>query len=261
MQKENTKLIFDFGKIPAVNNFIFKKEIPKEKIYKLKLFICEKCWLLQLSDIPKPEILFNHYHHFSSASKGNIDHLNKVSLFLKRNFFNKKKVLEIGCNDGTLLKFLNNLGFDCYGVDPAKNIKQNNSIKIYKDFYNLNFIKKFKLHEKNFDLIIGLNVFAHNDTFMEMFEASAKLLNEDGILISEVAYLPPTIGLGNFDTIYHEHVCTYSLLSLENALKIVGLHVFDAELLNTQGGSIRILASKNSNQEKTFNYLKLKKMS
>ena len=88
-KKNNTKLIFDFGKIPAVNNFIFENEVTNEKIYNLKLYICQNCWLLQLSDVPKPEILFEHYHHISGASKGNVNHLNEVSLFLKKNYSKK----------------------------------------------------------------------------------------------------------------------------------------------------------------------------
>ena len=251
-------LVYDFGKMPAVNSFIYQYEIKSEQLFDLKLYVCDKCWLVQLSDVPKPEVLFEHYHHISGSSKGNVLHLSDVSKYIKKYYPEKSRVLEIGCNDGTLLNFLYESGYACYGIDPARNISQNSKIKVYKDFFNTKFVEKFIEENGLFDIIVGLNVFAHNDNFISMFDASSQALSENGIFLIEVAYAPSTIGDGNFDTIYHEHVCSYSLFSLENALKSVGLNIIHAQLIETQGGSIRVVAKKKSYETKSQSYEKIK---
>lgn len=253
-----TVLIFDFGMIPAVNNFIFEKEIDSEKLYKLSLYVCKKCWLIQLSNVPDPDVLFKKYHHVSGASQGNINHLSMVADYIKKHFPNHNKILEVGCNDGTLISFLNEKGYECFGIDPAKNINHDKNMTIYKDFFNTNFVKQLVLKNSCFDIVIGLNVFAHNDSFIDMFKASRECLSTKGVFIVEVAYAPATVGDGNFDTIYHEHVCSYSLFSLESALNSVGLYIFDAELINTQGGSIRIIANKDQYNDKSKSYMRIK---
>jgi SAM-dependent methyltransferase len=175
-----------------------------------------------------------------------------------KHFTHNTKVLEIGCNDGTLINFLNKKGYKCFGVDPAKNINQNQNLTIYKDFFNTNFSRKLTKADAYFDIVIGLNVFAHNDSFINMFEATSQILSNEGVFILEVAYAPSTIGDGNFDTIYHEHVCSYSLLSLENALNSVGLYIFNAQLIDTQGGSIRVIANNDKNNTKSDTYKNIK---
>ena len=258
-KNKTTSLVYDFGQIPAVNSFIYKNEINDEKLFNLELYVCNHCWLVQLSDVPDPKLLYENYHHISGSSKGNVSHLSDVSNYIHKHYPDKLRVLEIGCNDGTLLDFLNQLGFECIGVDPAKNISQSDNIKVYKDFFNNEFVNNLIKVDGLFDVVIGLNVFAHNDSFVDMFDASYHALNDDGILLVEVAYAPSTIGDGNFDTIYHEHVCSYSLIALESSLHSVGLDIIHAELIETQGGSIRVIASKKTNQTKSKSYQNIKK--
>lgn len=249
-------LLYDFGQMPAVNNFIDKKNVSKELKYPMELHVCKKCWLIQLSSVPDRSSLFDYYHHVSGASVGNVSHLEDVSEFIIQLMPNKGKVLEVGCNDGTLLNFLNKKGFNVIGVDPAKNIKQPKNIKIHQDYYGTSFNLKNPKYNGSYDLIIGLNVFAHNDCFLDMLIASSDLLNENGFLLLEVAYALETICDGNFDTIYHEHVCSYSLTALDYALHKVGLKGIDVKQIPTQGGSIRVIASKKESLKKTSNNYK-----
>ena len=142
----NSKIIkvYDFGMMPPVNSYLEYNDISLERLFPLVLYVCEKCWLMQLGEVPDPKILYSNYHHISGASKGNKDHLKQVSKYINSNYPLSKSILEIGCNDGTLLNFLDDLGYESIGVDPAKNISQRESIKIYKDFFGSSFSKKLK---------------------------------------------------------------------------------------------------------------------
>jgi SAM-dependent methyltransferase len=255
---ELNQLVYDFGFMPAVNSYITLSEVKIEKKFPLSLYICNKCWLLQLNYVPVPELLFTEYHHVSGASVGNVEHLKSVSIVLDGILKNKKsKIFEIGCNDGTLLKFLNAMGHDVLGCDPAKNIKQPNDLNIYKDFFNINIANKIISEQSKFDIVIGINVFAHNAGFMNMIQGCEIMLADNGILMVEVAYALDTVCDGNFDTIYHEHVCSYTLISLSNVLQRAGLSIYDATLISTQGGSLRAFAKKQKNSIKQTESYKL----
>ena len=180
--------------MPAVNSFFTKEMIKYEKPFPLKLYICNYCWLIQLSRMPNKKSLFDEYHHISGASEGNVDHLKRLSNIIYKQFPKKRKILEIGCNDTLLLNFLNKKKYDCIGIDPAKNIVKKNNLNILNDYFDSKYAKLLKQRFKSFDIIIGLNVFAHNSTFLDMFKGCEILLNSDGILLFEVAYAPYTIG-------------------------------------------------------------------
>ena len=136
------KNIYDFGKIPLVNNFTKHKKNAKKK-YRLEIVYCNKCYLVQIRKNVNPKILFKNYKHISSGSKFNVEHLKSISdigLNLKNS-----KVLEIGSNDNSLLKNFDKNNKILCGVDPSikKNIKGKN-IYLYKEFFNYKLSKKLK---------------------------------------------------------------------------------------------------------------------
>lgn len=238
------ELVYDFGLMPLVNSFYTDEDIHLEKKYPLELYVCTSCFLMQIGKAPDPSEVYTEYHHLSSASQGNRSHLESVAAFIKNNFGSDLKVLEIGANDLYLTNLLKE-NPTVLAVDPAKNINKDQK-NLIRDFFNLESSKKIKTEYGDFDLIIGLNVFAHNEDFKNMFLAAKSLMHDDSILMVEVAYALETICDGNFDTIYHEHVCSYSLLSLENLFNDINLKINYVEKLDTQGGSLRLLISKNS---------------
>lgn len=238
------ELVHDFGLMPLVNSFYTQNDIHLEKKYPLELYVCTKCFLIQIGNVPDPSEVYTEYHHLSSASQGNRSHLESVAEFIKHNIGNDLKVLEIGANDLYLSNLLKE-NAKVLAVDPAKNINKDQK-NLIRDFFNLESSKKIKNEYGDFDLIIGLNVFAHNEDFKNMFLAAKSLMHDNSILMVEVAYALETICDGNFDTIYHEHVCSYSLLALENLFNDINLKINYVEKLDTQGGSLRLLISKNS---------------
>ena len=245
----NINLIYDFGNLPAVNSFYSMENIKSEEFFPMVLNVCNDCYLVQIENVPSPEKLYKEYHHKSSASSGNVEHLENFKDYISSKYSKDTKILEIGSNDSTLLNLFYNDGFNCVGIDPAENLNSEHE-NVISDFFNMDITDKVLAQYGRFDLIFGLNVFAHNDSFIDMFKAVNKLLETNGTFIFDVAYAKQTILKGNFDTIYHEHVCSYTLTSLINALSFAEITVVDVEELPSQGGSLRLTCKKSeSNYE------------
>ena len=246
---ENLFILYDFGLIPQVNNYRHIDEKGDIKKYPLILAICNSCKLLQLTEMPDRENIFRNYDHYSSASANNAEYLHSIAEIINKRHDSEKIILEVGCNDGTLLKSLDSK-HSIYGVDPASNVYDkniNDEFTILHEFFDIKNIEKIKsMIEKPVDIILGINVFAHNDSYMSMFAAIESLLADDGYAHIEVAYAADTVLSANFDTIYHEHFCNYTLTSLKNTVEHVGLKICDVEKINTQGGSLRVKIYKKS---------------
>lgn len=248
---EDLTILYDFGLLPQVNNYRHTDDMGAIKKFPLILAICNYCKLLQLTEMPNRENIYRKYDHYSSASENNVDHLKSIAKMINEENKSEKVILEVGCNDGTLLKALDSQHM-LYGVDPAENVyikNKDDNFTILHDFFDIENIDKIKnMTQRPIDIIIGINVFAHNDAYISMFAAIEDLLSDDGYAFIEVAYAADTVLSANFDTIYHEHFCNYTLVSLKNTLKQVGLKVYDVEKINTQGGSLRVKICKESSK-------------
>ena len=250
-----TTEVYDFGMMPRVNNYSSNQEDNDRS--SLVLTVCESCKLVQLSSMPDLNSIYLEYDHISSASTSNIRHLKNVAEIINNKHNDRKTLLEVGCNDGTFLRNINK-NFISHGIDPAKNVyqkKSSDNFSIHNLFFDTsNQLKIRNLVGEKVDIIIGLNVFAHNSTYNDMFSAIKYLLASDGYAYIEVAYAKDTILSGNFDTIYHEHFCNYTLTSLINILKENELMVVDVNKVRTQGGSLGIwIEHLNDNKEVSEN--------
>ena len=249
-------ILYDFGMIPQVNNYRHVDDKGDIKKYPLILAICNKSKLLQLTEMPNRENIYCNYDHYSAASVNNAEHLHSIAQIINKRHESSKIILEVGCNDGTLLKSLHPK-HKLYGVDPASNVYDKNEsdkFTILHEFFDIENIEKIKLMVKQpVDIIIGINVFAHNDSYESMFSTIEGLLADNGYAHIEVAYAADTVLSANFDTIYHEHFCNYTLTSLKNIVEHVGLKISDVEKIKTQGGSLRVKLHKKISKEKTSN--------
>ena len=239
----------ELGDIPPVNAFIALEEIKNEKAYPLNLGYCPNCFLVQLEEIVPPEELFRNYLHLSAGSQANIKHLEEVADYLgnKFNISSNMKVLEIGSNDGTLLSFFKKYTKNIVGVDPAKNLIQLNKEKevdYIAEFFNTSTASKILKDKGKFDLIVALNVIPHTPDNIDLLKAARIIMDDQATLMMEGVYALETILNGEFDTIYHEHVYTFSLHALISTFRMAGLTVIDVEKIPTQGGSLRIFAMK-----------------
>ena len=247
---EGTKLkrVVSLGYQPLANNLLKNKD-EKIELYPLEVNYCESCHNCQLSVSVDPKKMFSNYLYTSSTSKVFRDHFFKAAEKYIKEFGLKKDksyIIDIGSNDGIGLKPFKELGFkNILGIEPAKNLAKlanKNKIKTFNGFLNKRNLKKLK---KNADLIMASNVFAHSDNLKEMAECMADLIAKNGTIVIEVQYLMNTLKDLTFDNIYHEHYNYWSLTSLVNFFTQVDLKIFNAEKINTHGGSLRIYISKN----------------
>jgi SAM-dependent methyltransferase len=188
--------------------------------------------------------------HFEEAAKK----------YDKRYGLNKKNslIIDIGSNDGIALLPFKKIGYkNILGIEPAKNIAKianKKKIKTINNFFDDKAIKKIT---QKADLIMASNVFAHTDKIKDIVQNVKKILAKKGEFIIEVQYLLRTLKDKTFDNIYHEHVNYWSLLSLEKFFSINTMNAYDAEEINTHGGSLRVYITLNKNKKKTNNFKKI----
>lgn len=250
---KNLKKVIDFGLMPLAGGFLKKEEIKKEKKYPLRVFICESCGLVQLIDVVSAELLFKDYRYAPSTIKTIREHFKKYAAemaarFLKQNSF----VVEIGSNDGVLLAPLKEFGINALGVDPAINIvkiARKRGLNVINDFFNVKTAKLILNKHGKADAIFSNNTLAHIDDMDETMKGIKLLLDKKGILVFEVQYLADLVKYVQYDLIYHEHLCYYSLKPLIKILDRYGMKIFDIKRIPTQGGSIRVYAAHKSNQK------------
>jgi len=259
----NLKLILDLGEQPPSNAFIKKEDLEKpEDKFPLRLYLCKECYLLQLLDIVDKEILFKEYLYLTSASKPSVNHFKKYAYDVYEEFLKQSKnslVIEIGSNDGTLLKEFKKLGATVLGIEPAKNIAKianDAGITTENTFLNYDIVKKKSL-EKKASIIVGNNVFGHIDDLKEFMKCVKILSKEKGVFIFEVPYLVNLIQKLEFDTVYHEHLSYFSLIPLIRLMDEFNLEIFDVKKQKVHGGTMRVFVSEKNNFKKTINFEKM----
>ena len=260
-KSKNLKKVIDFGLMPLAGGFLKKQEVKKEKKYPLRVFICEDCGLVQLIDVVSAELLFKDYRYAPSTIKTIGEHFKKyaremATRFLKQNSF----VVEIGSNDGVLLAPLKELGINALGIDPATNIvkiARKRGLNVINDFFNLKTAKLILKKYGKADAVFSNNTLAHIDDMDETIKGIKLLLDKKGILVFEVQYLADLVKYTQYDIIYHEHLCYYSLKPLIKFLNRYGMKIFDIKRIPTQGGSIRVYAANKSTPQTSKKILKM----
>lgn len=239
---------FSLGQMPLVNSFLRLEDISTEEKFDLSLGFCSTCYLVQLINTVAPERLFRDYIYFSSTSKFFLNHC----LDLARELTDRlhlgvdSLVIEIASNDGSQLQCFQDLKVPVLGIDPARNIAEvanRNGVPTLPEFFNSELARQLK-EEKNIstDLIFGANVLAHVPEIIDFARGVKTILKPRGTAVFEFPYLKGLVEK-KFDTIYHEHVFYYSLITLQNLFKSVGLEIYDVELTPMQGGSLKIFIS------------------
>jgi len=246
----NLKLFLSLGKTPLANSFLSKKDLRKEELsYPLELCFCNVCKLVQLTYVVPPEIMFKNYVYVSSTSNTFKIHFGKMAENISRSFMLNEKslVVDIGSNDGILLKGFQKMNVQTLGVEPAKNvakIAEQNGIETINDFFNANVAKQIIERKGQADIVTATNVFAHVDNIEEFTRNIKSLLKKDGIFVIEIQYLVDTIEKMTFDNVYHEHLSYFTLTSLNYFFNKHDMQVFDLQRVDSHGGSLRVFIKK-----------------
>ena len=243
------RTVYKLNPQPIGDNYI-KKQSQKLRLYPLNLNLCTKCKFVQLSHVINPDIVYGKYLYVTQTSSGLPTHFkNLVKKLIDKNIITKKsEVLEIGSNDGTLLKFLESFGCNVLGVDPASELCKKNISKTIIGKFDNKLAKKILQKHGLKDLIIANNVIANIDNLKSVFKGISSLLNKNGYFVMETFSLKGVVEKNLLDNIYHEHISYFTIESLIKFAKKFGLHIFSAEHISVKGGSIRFIFSKKKNK-------------
>lgn len=237
---KNLLNVMDYGEVPLAGDFTLQpNDIEK---FNLTIKFCDNCYLLQTDSIIHPDRLFKDYRYMSSI--GLSKHFTNVALHLQQYFkLNAhSNILEIGSNDGVLLKPLMDLGLNPIGIEPSQNIARialDKGCNVIVDYFSEDFAEK-TYWNSHFDLIISNNCFAHIEDINSITEGIHKALKPNGHLVIEVHYVKPLIDALQYDNIYHEHIYYYSLNSLHNLFSKHQMTIVDFEEISTHAGSLRV---------------------
>ena len=250
---------------PIGDAFVAKAHLGEvQELFPLDTYLCLECGHLQNLDVVDPEILFRNYTYRTSASTGLVEHFRKYAqaVISGLQIPPASLVVEIGSNDGSLLKAYKAHGLRVIGVDPAKNIAATataEGVKTLPEFFGYAIAQQILAENGPATLTCANNVFAHADNIADIVKGIRSLLAPDGVFVFEVSYVPDIIDNFVFDTIYHEHVSHHALIPLERFFKSLDMTLFDVERVTTKGGSIRGFAQPMSTGKrvKTQAYLQM----
>jgi SAM-dependent methyltransferase len=245
------KLFLDLGISPLADRFLTKEQLqlPEPK-YPLQVAFCPKCSLVQILETVAPQELFcDHYPYYSSVSPQLLKHSqeNVMDLIQSRGLDSHSFVVELASNDGYLLKNYIAHGIPCLGVDPAEGparAAEACGVNTLCVFFTVELARRLHDEGKSADIIHANNVLAHVADTNGFVKGIATLLKDDGTAVIELPYLKDLIDLGEFDTIYHEHLCYFSVTAADRLLRRHGLYLNDIKRLPIHGGSLRLYVQK-----------------
>jgi len=240
-------VFLDLGFAPPSNAYLSQADMNKpERYYPLKLFVCEHCWLVQTEDYAQADELFSHdYAYFSSVSQSWLAHAARYAeMITKRLGLNKQShVIEVAANDGYLLKNFVAAGIPCLGIEPTASTAaaaEKLGIPIRQEFFGQPLAQRLVAEDKQADLILGNNVYAHVPDINDFTAGLKTALKPGGTITLEFPHLMRLLEQTQFDTVYHEHFSYLSLYSVSQIFARAGLRVCDVEELPTHGGSLRV---------------------
>ncbi len=212
--------------------------------YPLDTFLCHDCGHVQLLDVVDPRILFSHYLYVTSVSLGLLEHFRKYAdeIVQKLRPPSGALAMDIGSNEGALLKNFKAHGLRVLGVDAAQNVAalaNASGIETVTDFFTADLAHKLKHSHGVANIVTANNVFAHSDVLPDMADGIRELLAPDGVFVFEVVYLLDLVQQLTFDTIYHEHLSHHSVKPFQAFFRRHGMELFHVERNRSKGGSIR----------------------
>lgn len=242
----SVKLV-DLGNAPLSNAYLTEVTLRRpEKWFPLRVLICEQCWLVQAEAYSRSaEIFSEDYAYFSSFSTAWLEHASELcaQMKLRLGLNSESFVVEIGSNDGYLLKNFVREGIRCLGIEPTASTAAAAKllgIPTLESFFDAELASKIVREHGKAELIVAINVFAHVPHPREFLNGIRELLSSDGVFVVEFPHLVTMIDACEFDTIYHEHFSYFSFTTVLQMFAESGLRVVDVEELTTHGGSLRI---------------------
>lgn len=246
---KNLTIILSLGKTPLANALIKEEQLARpEEAFPLDLAFCSECSLVQITETVPPEKLFREYFYLSSFSDTMLQHARKVAerTIRERQLDQSSLVMEVASNDGYLLQYYKQAGIPVLGIEPAINIAQvaerERGVPTVSEFFTAELARQLQDTNGKADVIHANNVLAHVADLNGVVRGFKYLLKDNGVVVIEVPYVKEMIEGREFDTIYHEHLCYFSLTALDHLFRRHGLLISDVETMPIHGGTLRIYA-------------------
>jgi len=240
--------VLNLGHTPLANALVTAEQVKKsEEKFPLELVLCTHCTLVQITATVPPEKLFREYCYLSSFSDTMLKHAESLAAeMLKANNLSAESfVVEVASNDGYLLQYYKKAGVPVLGIEPARNIAvtaEQRGVPTLCEFFDDQLAENLKAQGKSADVLHANNVLAHVSDLNGFVRGLRVLLKESGVAVIEVPYVKDMIDRREFDTIYHEHLCYFSLTALQHLFQRHDLSIADVQRLPIHGGTLRIFA-------------------
>jgi SAM-dependent methyltransferase len=242
-------MVLSLGRTPLANALLTAEQLAQpEETFPLDLVFCAACSLVQITETVPPEKMFREYLYFSSFSDTVLENAEEIATRMlgARRLNGDSLVMEIASNDGYLLQHYRRRGVPVLGIEPATNIaraaREERDIRTISEFFGESLARTLRESGERPDIIHANNVLAHVADLNGFVAGIGLLLKDDGVAVIEVPYVKDLIDHVEFDTIYHEHLCYFSLTALDRLFRRHGLLIRDAERIAIHGGTLRIFA-------------------
>ncbi len=239
---KNLQRFLDLGQQPNGNHFPDERSKDSELLFPFAMAVCADCWQVQLEEFPSPEFMFSSHPYITGINKPVVDHFKRLSRHIVDRFQLEPSslVLDIGCNDGTLLSSFADLGMRVLGVDPGTitgAICKGRGINVCETFWNLTAGKALRDLKLIPRLITATAVFYHVPDLHDFVLGLREVMTEKTIFMTQCIYLKDVIEKNQFDHFYHEHTMIHALRPLKRLLEGHGLRILDVEFDPIHGGS------------------------
>jgi SAM-dependent methyltransferase len=248
-ETELEHVFVDLGMSPIANDYVpAEKANSMEPFYPLRVYVCHRCFLVQLPAVQSADAIFrDDYAYFSSMSDSWLAHAREYvdNVTERFGYDGGSRVVELASNDGYLLQYFLERGVPVLGVEPCANVAraaEERGIPSVVEFFGLGLGQRLRAEGGPADLIIGNNVLAHVPDINDFVSGMKALLAPGGVITMEFPHLLRLVRHNQFDTIYHEHFSYLSFVAVQRIFAHHGLELFDVEELPTHGGSLRIYA-------------------
>ncbi len=246
----------DLGMSPLCESYVSADRMNQmEPFYPLHVFVCERCFLVQLDEFVSPQDIFTEYAYFSSYADSWVEHARQYAeMMIERFQLNgQSHVVEIASNDGYLLQHFVARGIRSLGIEPAANVAseaKKKGVPTIVEFFGEAFAQKLAADGQQADVIAANNVLAQVPDLNDFVSGLKVLLRAGGVLTIEFPHLMRLMEENQFDTIYHEHFSYFSFITAARILKAHGLRVFDVDEIPTHGGSLRLYCCHDEDEAK-----------
>src|SRR3989344_707920 len=241
--QKNPIEVLNLGNQPLANKYPKKEDFEKEDFFPLATLFCTKCKNVQLGTLVSRERMFVDYYYLSSVNQGLVRHFEDLAKKLSR----AKFVVDVGSNDGILLKPLRELGIKAIGVEPSDNVSKianDAGLTTINSFFDSKTVEKIKKEFGQPDVVVASSVFTHLENPHQCLDDVAGLMTDDGAFIIEVEYIGNILHDIQFERFYLDRIFYYSLTSLKNLFESHGMYISDVEKITPHGGSLRVTARK-----------------